>query len=617
MANNYFTINGLIDTNNNVLDNINALANASGCFLTWDPALGKWSVIINTTGTSVKSFNDSNIIGEINVSGTGINELYNSVSVSFPNKDTRDTVDVIELEVASADRFPQELDNQLALTLVGVNDPVQAQYIGSRELKQSRLDKIIEFRTNYEANDVRAGDLIDVTNAPLDFTSKLFRVVQIDEEDDEDGNLIFSVTAQEYDADVYSTSGLSYDYRSNFTGIKSQVFNAEIDAKNDYAASVDIGRLLAANLGLGLLNSFFTSDDATETVEQGFEFKDPDINSAVSSLAKPTGTVSVSSDKVCSGSSVTFSVAHSCSSCFFDNPEFDYAYEITGVVSGECSVPLTGTLTTVGTSAATLTPTFTLPGATQKTATFTVGGSSTTVTIYPPETSYVIDVTASAGTITEGDSVNVTVTTSGYSDGSTLPYTISGTASSKVSSPSLTGNVTLNSNTATLNISTTDDSAYNTAQYLTVTIGTASTNPCVISSNDNVTITVNNNATTGPIPPSESKPGDFSCTYVQVPVIWCGTFDADTQYIKSVSVKKYAYLPQAPVGGTAVPTSLTITDPGTSSAAISIGSTVNIDPASLGMGGAAIEVITSGFTALGGGDTLITGTLTTFHGYWD
>ena len=59
---NYFTINGVVDTNNSVLDNLNTIANASGCFLTWDTNAGKWIVILNTTGTSVKSFTDNSNI---------------------------------------------------------------------------------------------------------------------------------------------------------------------------------------------------------------------------------------------------------------------------------------------------------------------------------------------------------------------------------------------------------------------------------------------------------------------------------------------------------------------------------------------------------------------------
>lgn len=610
-------INGIIDTSRTVYENLNMLATAAGAFLTWDPSEGQWSVIPNAAGTSVKSFNDSNILGEITLSGTGVNELYNSVTINFPHKDLRDAVDTIELTIASADRYPQEIDNNLDISISCINDPVQAQLIATRELKQNRVDKIIEFATNYTANGIRAGDLIDVTSTMYGYVNKVFRVIQIEEQDDDDGNLYFRINALEYDADVYSTAGLSRDYRTNRTGIIPEIQNDEIAVSQDIDVGKQIGRLLAANAALGVINSLFTVDEETGAIVNEGKFADDDIQAAISSVAKPTGgdvTKSASADDVCSGSPVTFSVQHSCDSCFFSNPQFGYEYTITGVSASEVDVPLTGTITTTGTSAGTLviTPTVT----TTKTMTVTCDGATTDITVHTTPTQYVVDVVPSPSSITEGSSTTVTITTSGYSDGTTLNYTIGGNGTPKVSSPSLTGTVTINSNTATLTINTTDDGVYDTSKSLNVVVGTSiGSNPCVISNNA-ANITLTNNETTGPTPPSVSKPGDFECNYVQVPIIWCGTFDADTQYIKSVSVKKYAYLPLAPVGGVAVPTSLTISNPGESSAAISIGSTVNIDPASLGIGGAQFEVITSGFTAAGGGDTTITGTTTILNGYW-
>ena len=623
-----FKINGLINTSNNVLDNLNELANVSGCYLTWDPQQGKWIVILNTTSSSVRAFDDSNIIGEINVGGTGVNDLYNSVVATFPNKDTRDTTDQIQLTVPTADRFAQEIDNVLNIEIPIVNEPVQAAYIASRELKQSRLDKIIEFRANFEANTVRAGDVVDITNSALDFTGKLFRVIQIEEEDEDDGNLIFSITAQEYDANIYDPTvgvnnssggtGLTYEYRSNFTGIKSKLLSEELDLKDDISAGKQMAGLLAANAALGLINSLFTVDEDTGAIINEGKFADPDIEKAIGSIAKPTGgavTKSASVTDVCSGAPVTFSLESSCESCFFDNPTFDYPYTITGVSAGEVDVPLTGNIQIVGTTPGSLVITPTVSA--DKTMTVTVDGEATVINVKPAPTEYVQNVLASPTSIQEGASTTVTVTTVGYANGTTLNYTIGGNGSPKVSSPSLTGTVTINSNSATLNITTTDDSAFNASESLNVTVGDSLSNPCVISNNVE-TITLTNNVTTGPtsgLPPSTPKDADFACAYVEVPIMWCGTFDADTQRLKSISVKKTAFLPLSPAGGTAVPTTISVTNPGESSAAISIDSTVNIDPVT-GAGGAQIDVITAFDPLPTGGDTLLTGTISTFNGYW-
>jgi len=618
-TNNKSRINGILDTSNNVLTNIDQIATSGNCFLTWDPTLGQWSVILNTTGSSTKSFDDDNILGEISLSGSGVNEMYNSIQVTFPNRDTRDTTDVIVLSIDSADRFPQELDNQLQIQLPTVSDPTQAKFIASRELKQSRLDKIIEFRANFEANALRAGDLIDITNNALDFTNKLFRVIQVDEEDTDDGNLIFSVIAQEYDADIYTDTGLTYEYRSNFTGIKSKIFNTDIDAKDDFAFGNQMGRLLAANLGLGLLRSFLTSDEDNETNQQEIAFADQNTQELMEAGAKtPDLTHDEPADQtICSGSPVTLTASHDCEVCFLTTPDYSYDYTITGCTAGEVNVPLTGQIKTTGSSASfTFTPTVTE----QKNITVTFGGASTVYDVSPQPEKYAASVTASSTSITEGDTVtSVDITTVDIDDGDTINYAITGSASSKVTTPaSLTGTVTINSNAGSLgSIVTSDNSAYNEDEELVVTF-TYTDEPddyCGISSNS-VTIQVANNDTTGPITPDISKPGDFQCDYVSVPVIWCGTFDADTQYLKSITVKKYALLPRAPVGGVAVPTAISVSNPGESSASLSIDTTVNIDNVT-GAGGAQIDVITSFDPLPSGGDTLITGTVSTFNGYWD
>lgn len=610
-----FEINGLIDTNNQVFDNLNSIANASGCFLTWDPSIGKWSVILNTNASSVKSFDDSNIIGEINISGTGVTELYNKASVSFPNKDTRDSTDVIEVTIDNDDRYPQEIDNILELQLPIVNDPVHAQYLATRELKQSRLDLIVEFRSNFTANTLKAGDIIDISNSGYGFTNKLFRVIQIEELDDDDGNVIFSILAQEYNADIY-TADLEYDYRTSFNGIKSQVFNEEIQTKDDFDFGNSMGRLLAANLGVGLLRSLFSSNEDTGEVTQELFFDNQSTQELLTAgVSLPPLTHVATGTDVCDSGTVQINFSHSCSSCFFNTPNFTYQYEITGALQSEVSVPLEGEVITSGNSASI---SFDVNPESEKTITFTMGGTSTQINVQVEPDKYITDVSANPGSITEGETVAVTVNTFGYSNGETLNYTITGTASSKVTSPALTGTVTINTDTASLSIVTQDDETFNEPEELTVTFTPQPTGVCFIGVDNSVDITVANDATTGPAPdpdPGDPQPDDYFCEYVEVPIVWCGRFDNDTQYLKSVTSLASARLPVAPVGGVAVPLSVTVDNPGTSSASINITSTVNVEPAGINAGGIVYDVITAFDPPPSGGDTLITGTIARLVGY--
>jgi hypothetical protein len=238
---NRYQINGLLDTAVPVLENIEKLCNAAGSWLSYDIHEGKWGVVINQSGTSIVSFNDSNIIGNITVSGTGLQDLYNSVKVQFPHRELRDSADFITIEIPDGDRNPNEFDNTLNISYDVINEPVQADLLGFIELKQSRVDLVIKFAVDFSYINLKAGDLIDVTDSRFAFSNKLFRIVTITEVQDDEGPLLMEIIALEYDANVYSTADLFRYTRTDENGIVTigsigvpgtpQVTKYEVDAR--------------------------------------------------------------------------------------------------------------------------------------------------------------------------------------------------------------------------------------------------------------------------------------------------------------------------------------------------------------------------------------------------
>jgi hypothetical protein len=237
---NRYQINGLVDTSKSVLENIEKIASAAGSWLSYDVNEGKWGIVINSTGTSVASFDDSNVIGNVSVSGTGLDELYNSVKVQFPHRDLRDSGDFITIEIPSGDRNPNEPDNSLNISYDNINEPVQANLLGLIELKQSRVNLIVSFQTDFSYINLKAGDLISLTNSRLQFTNKVFRIMTVKEVQG-DGALMVDISALEYDADVYSTADLYRFTRTDENGIITigsigtpgtpQVTKFEVDAR--------------------------------------------------------------------------------------------------------------------------------------------------------------------------------------------------------------------------------------------------------------------------------------------------------------------------------------------------------------------------------------------------
>jgi hypothetical protein len=198
-----YRINGVIDTTRSVFENMEALALSAGVWTTYDIHAGRWSVIINRAGASTRSFDDSNIVGPIDVSSSGLTEYYNGVKVTYPRADMNDQTDFVLARTPSGDRLPNETDNILEMSLPLVNDPVQAFQIAAVELKQSRVNQVVVFTTDFSAIDVNAGDIIDVTSSALDWTNRLFRVISLAERDDTGESIAIEITALEYDPDVY------------------------------------------------------------------------------------------------------------------------------------------------------------------------------------------------------------------------------------------------------------------------------------------------------------------------------------------------------------------------------------------------------------------------------
>lgn len=613
---NPLNINGVISTDKTALQNLNDLCSAAGAFLTYDISQGKWAVVINKAGTSIKSYNDTNIIGNINVTETGVSELYNSASLEYPHRLLMDQTDFVEVTIPVESRYPNEVPNTLTIQSDLINDPVQAQYIAGVELKQSRLNKVITFTTDYTSLGIKAGDLIDVTVPMYGYTNKVFRVISLEENDDD--IISITITALEYSEDVYSTAGLVAIEKTKKTGILLRQQNEAIQQAEDANIAGTIGRMIAANIGLGIANNLLNKLFGRERIGT-----DANGNPIYSNKTKPSGQEGEEIDKLlanakkpvletingpsssCSGNTLTITAGHTCTSCLFNIPDFKYDYEITGIASDTVTIPLTGTVN-VSDGSGSLEIEI-VDGAEDGEMTVTIGGQSHVVTIYQQK-DYTYTITKTASSIIEGQAVTVTLVTTGSKLNSTIDYIISGSASSKVSSPSLTGTVTLVNGIATLDINTTDDSIYQGTQGLTVTFDPDIVDGCGLAGLNYTSITVLDNDVAPPEPPE-----DYQRQYVLTPVVWGGVYDGSNNQLKSVFVLKSANLPVPLAGESTVNIPLTLSVSQANPSSIAVTSTRAIASSST-IGGSAINVITSFNTVAPSGQ--ITGTTVTVYGYY-
>lgn len=592
-----FRINGVIDTGKNVWENLETIAGAAGCWVAFDIHTGKWSVIINRSGASVHSFNDSNIIGGINLSGTGLFDLYNSVSVSFPNKEIYDLKDVSIYEIPVNERNPGELDNTLNLNFDIVNDVIHAQILALTELHQSRVDKIIEFRTDYSKLALKAGDIIDITNEALGFTNKKFRIISITEEDGDDNTIILAIRALEYSDSVYDYSRLNRFIRQPNNQLIQRKNNDVIQELDDQDISRAMNAMLLANVTTGLLNLLFDRDPITKKLRISLVPKDADRDNLLSSFqpcAQITGPSSV-----CEGSTISLSLnVQAFSSCSTGSQSYgSYPYTITGVSAADISpFPLTGTVQIPSTvNIPVVADGLTEPS---ETLVFTVNGASKSVVINS-RLGFTYSTTASSTSITEGQSSTVTLTTTGIANGTSINYSITGSATDRVTTP-LSGSVTINNNQATLVINTVNDSIYTGTQSITVTFNSSTDDPCGQLDNT-VSISILDN-----------DPPTSSCNPITVPVFWCPVYDGATGQVIRLDVLEYASF-CSPISGQStatVPLTVSVTKGNPST--VTITSTATVD-ASRTSGGRQYTVFTS-FNSIppNGG---VTGTSRTLVGF--
>lgn len=210
-----YRINGLVDTSNVVMQNMENLAAAANSWISYDIHQGKWTTVINQPANPVATFDDSNLLGEVSISGTALSQLNSSAEVQFQNSTIQDAEDFVRVSIPGNQLKPNEPGTTVEIQMPYINRQALALRVGLQTLKQGRVDKIINLVADYSYINVRAGDVIAVNNAQFDYTNKLFRVITAEESEGEDGDLTVILTALEYDPDVYEFDIQEFEVETN------------------------------------------------------------------------------------------------------------------------------------------------------------------------------------------------------------------------------------------------------------------------------------------------------------------------------------------------------------------------------------------------------------------
>jgi hypothetical protein len=225
-----YRINGVLDAGQSVLSNVDRIMSSCDSWMTYNAALGKWSVVVNKAETTAYAFDDDNIVGEIRVSATDITSSINQVEARFPFKEKRDQAAFVNIETPYALLYPNEPVNKYSITYDLVNDSVQTHYLANRLLEQAREDLIVSFSTTYYGIQVNAGDVVSVTNADYGWNAKLFRVMKVNEASLADGTLGAKLEMNEYSAAVYDNKAITQYSPVPNSGLPSVTYFSPLSA---------------------------------------------------------------------------------------------------------------------------------------------------------------------------------------------------------------------------------------------------------------------------------------------------------------------------------------------------------------------------------------------------
>ena len=184
---NIFDTNTALDTSQKIIDNVREILKGCRGYLPYTQ--GKYSLIIETTGSASITLTEDDIIGGYNLSIPTKNERYNRVIVGFVDPARNYQVNEVQFPpiddsgLSSADRHAtmKTADGGFLLegrfTFKTLTSAYQAEEMAEVILRRSREALTLGINVSFDAYDLAIGDIVNITHSSLGFSAKAFRVM--------------------------------------------------------------------------------------------------------------------------------------------------------------------------------------------------------------------------------------------------------------------------------------------------------------------------------------------------------------------------------------------------------------------------------------------------------
>ena len=184
---NIFDCNTAVDTSRNLIDNLRELIKGCRGYIPYTQ--GKYSLIIETTGSASITLTEDDIIGGYGLAIPTKNEKFNRVIASFVNPEKNYQVDEVQFPpiddsgLASADRHATMKSADGGFLLEGrfqfptLTSKYQAEEMAEVILRRSREAIGLSLNITFKGYELNIGDIVNVTHSSLGFSAKPFRIL--------------------------------------------------------------------------------------------------------------------------------------------------------------------------------------------------------------------------------------------------------------------------------------------------------------------------------------------------------------------------------------------------------------------------------------------------------
>ena len=198
-----YTCNGILNTNNKALDNIEKLLTSCRGSLIFSG--GKYKLLIDDTGTAVQTFDEDNIVGAFELALGGKEYKANKIRANFFNKNRDMQGDFAIVESSTFKTEDNGLSLERAIELPFTDQMERAQMISTINLKQSRQSLVFKFTSTIVGLRAEIGDVVFISLESLGWNTlnsnqgKKFKIMKLAIKNNDE----VDITAREYDDDVY------------------------------------------------------------------------------------------------------------------------------------------------------------------------------------------------------------------------------------------------------------------------------------------------------------------------------------------------------------------------------------------------------------------------------